>query len=284
MHATPPATWSCPTCGTTASTPFCPQCGERRLDASDLTLRGLIKRIAHALTNVDKRVVRTAWTLLRRPGALTVAYITGCRKPYIGPLQIFLLANVVFFAVQTFSPINVFGASLASHMGVQDWREWATQQVHARLSHTSMTLAQYAPKFDGVAEANAKSLIIVMAAAFAFLAWGLFHRRDRPFLLHAAFALHTWAFLLTVFSLALLLGIADRMLGGAGLASTRVDHVLTALHLTACAVFVYFAIGRVYGANGPGRIVRTAALTLCVLLIVLGYRLSLFVLTLYSTT
>lgn len=284
MPSPPPAPWSCPTCGTTVSTPYCSQCGERRLDASDLTLRGLVKRIAHALTNVDKRVMRTAWTLLRHPGALTVAYIAGRRKPYIGPLQIFLLANVVFFAVQTISPINVFGASLASHMQVQDWREWATQLVNARLANTSMTLAQYAPKFDRIAEANAKSLIIVMAGAFAFIAWLLFHRRDRPFLLHAAFALHAWAFLLVVFSIALLLGVADRMLGGAGLASARVDHALTALHLAACAIFVFLAIGRVYGATGLRRAAQTAALTFSVLAIVLGYRLLLFVVTLYSTT
>ena len=284
MHAPSPDTWSCPTCGAMATTPFCSQCGERRLEASDLTLRGLVKRVAHALTNVDKRVMRTAWTLLRSPGALTVAYVTGCRKPYIGPLQIFLLANVVFFAVQSFSPINVFGASLQSHMHLQDWRAWATHLVDQRLAGTSMTLAQYAPKFDDVAEANAKSLIIVMTVPFAFLAWLLFQRGDRPFLMHVAFALHAWAFLLVVFSAVLLLGDADRWAGGAGLASARVDHVLTALHLAACAVFVYIATGRVYGASGLGRIVRTAVLTFSVMALVLGYRLLLFVVTLYSTT
>jgi hypothetical protein len=63
-----------------------------------------------------------------------------------------------------------------------------------------------------------------------------------------------------------------------------VDHVLTALHLAACAVFVYIATGRVYGASGPGRIVRTAVLTFSVMALVLGYRLLLFVVTLYSTT
>ncbi|KGQ20581.1 Membrane protein [Lysobacter dokdonensis DS-58] len=254
------------------------------MESSDLTLRGLIARVAKALTNVDKRVVNTTRDLLRHPGLLTVAYVTGKRKPYVGPLQIFLLANVLFFAVQSLSTINIFGASLASHMTVQDWRGWATPLVQSRLAAAHLTLAAYEPHFNAVAEANAKSLIILMVAAFAFATWALFLRRDRPFLLHVAFALHAWAFLLVVFSGALLVSEFHVLVGGKGLASSRVDLILTAANLVACALFLYRAVHVVYGATGIGRVVRALAMTFTVMGIILGYRLLLFVVTLYATT
>jgi hypothetical protein len=34
----------------------------------DLTLRGIAEKALHALTSIDARVARSAWTLLRRPG------------------------------------------------------------------------------------------------------------------------------------------------------------------------------------------------------------------------
>ena len=276
--------WTCPTCGATVDSPFCPCCGERRLEARDLTLRGLFERIATAVTNVDRRVMRSVLALLRHPGELTVAYVTGRRKPYIGPLQVFLLANVVFFALQSVSTSNVFGASLDSHLHHQDWQVYARQLVQQRLADTTMTLASYAPKFDRVVEANAKSLVILMVVPFALLAWALFHRRDRPFLAHVTFALHTWAFLLLVYSAALVLADANLMLGGPGLESRGVDLALTAMNLLASGVYVFLAIKPVYGAIGWSRLARTIAMTATLQAIVLGYRFVLFLVTVYSTT
>lgn len=92
--------WTCPTCKLAVETPFCARCGEEPLPHRDLTLRGLAEKVVHALTSIDARTARSAWMLLRHPGQLTVAWIGGIRKPYIGPFQLFLIANVLFFALQ----------------------------------------------------------------------------------------------------------------------------------------------------------------------------------------
>ena len=91
--------WTCPTCRVTVTTPFCAQCGEEPIAASDLTLRGLAGKAFHAFTDVDARALRTAWTLIRRPGELTRTWANGVRKAYVAPFQLFLLVNVLFFAL-----------------------------------------------------------------------------------------------------------------------------------------------------------------------------------------
>src|SRR3954467_11490442 len=83
--------WACPTCGQTVSTPFCPTCGERLLLARELTIRGLFDQLAQAFTSIDGRLLRSFRFLVGRPGFLTVAYLQGQRKPYVGPVSLFLM-------------------------------------------------------------------------------------------------------------------------------------------------------------------------------------------------
>ena len=278
-----PEPWMCPTCRQRVTTSFCPRCGETYLQPRELTLRGLARKLFQAVTSIDGRVMRTFWRLLRRPGALTLAYMEGQRKPYIAPFQLFLLANVLFFAIQSLTGINVLGASLDSHLHEQDWSALAQSLVAQRLESTHATIDRYAPVFDTAVVVNAKSLIILMAVPFALLLPLVFLRKRLPFSAHAVFSLHVYTFLLLLFSAALLLAMVHVWMGGQGLKSARVDNVLTVINLLACAVYLYLATGAFYGARGVTRVVKVVALTLSVGAILLGYRFVVFLITLYST-
>jgi hypothetical protein len=48
------------------------------------------------------------------------AWTSGVRKPYVAPFQLFLIANVLFFAMQWLTGENVFSSSLDSHLHHQD--------------------------------------------------------------------------------------------------------------------------------------------------------------------
>ena len=55
-------------------------------------------RCAALPANAALTVVCTApQSLITQPGLLTDAYVRGRRKPYLAPLQVFLIANLVFF-------------------------------------------------------------------------------------------------------------------------------------------------------------------------------------------
>ena len=275
--------WRCPTCKVTVATPFCARCGEEPLAPRDLTLRGLAEKVVHALTSIDARTARTAWTLVRHPGRLTLAWAEGVRKAYVAPFQLFLIANVLFFAVQWLTGENVFSSSLDSHLHRQDWSELAQQWVARRLEATHRSLEQYQPIFDRAVVLNAKSLILLMTLPFALLLPLVFLRARRPFMTHVTFSLHLYTFLLLVFCVALLAAKASALLGFGGLETARVDNVLSVLNLAVCAAYLYLAIGPVYDATGSGRVAKTILLALAVGVIVLGYRFVLLLITLYAT-
>ena len=275
--------WLCPTCKVEVRTPFCSQCGERPILPRDLTLRGVFDRLLHAITSVDGRLIRTVWRLLRHPGTLTMAYMEGGRKPHASPFQLFLVANVFFFAVQSLTSTNIFGTSLESHLHHQDWGSLAQSLLERRLEKTHSTLELYAPLFDRAVVLNAKSLVFLMVLPFAVLLPLMFLGSRKPFMGHVVFSVHLYAFLMLLFSLAVLAAGVHVLFGGAGLSSPKVDNVLSVINFGACAAYLYAAMGPAYGASGWLRAVKALVLAIAVSAIVLGYRFVLFLITLYGT-
>lgn len=128
--------WRCPTCGMPIATRFCPRCGESRISPREQTLRGLAERLFQAFTSIDTRTARSVWALMRRPGELTASWMKGVRKTYVAPITLFLLVNVLFFAVQSWTGQTVFSSSLDSHLHHQNWSAVADSIVQRKLAAT----------------------------------------------------------------------------------------------------------------------------------------------------
>jgi hypothetical protein len=275
--------WSCPSCNRVVATPYCPECGERPLHPRELTLRGLLDQAFEAFTNIDGRLLRSFRCLVTRPGLLTVAFLQGRRKPYIGPISLFLVTNVLFFATESLTGGTVFSTPLASHLRTQPWSPLARVLVADRLAVLHTTVELYAPRFDAAVALHARSLILLMAVSFAFLPRIVFARGRHPVAVHAVFSLHLYAYMLLLFCVATTLPAVNLLHGGVRSTSDMLDHVLSTGLMAACGVYLYFAIGRVYGSRGTTRVLQAAGLAVGVTAIVLGYRFVLLLITLYGT-
>jgi len=236
-----------------------------------------------AFTNIDGRVLRTFRTLITRPGILTVAFIEGRRKPFVGPVALFLVANVLFFGAESLTHGLVFTTPLQSHMYQQPWEALARTLVTRHLVADHTTLELYAPRFDATIALHARSLILLMVVAFTPLPALLFRRAGRPFAAHAVFALHLYAFMLLLFSIGTALPVAGELVGRQRSTSNLLDAVLSIGLLIAGGVYLFFAIREVYATRGVARVLDTIALTIGMAAIVLGYRFALFLITLYTT-
>jgi Protein of unknown function (DUF3667) len=275
--------WTCPTCNSAVRTPHCPTCGERFPDARDLTLRSLFKQLISAFTEIDGRLIHSFRCAVMQPGDLTVAFQRGQRKSFLMPLQMFFIANVFFFAMQALTGAKIFSTPLESHLRNDIWGPVAQHLVTRHLAALHSTAFLYAPVFNHAVAVNSKSLIILMAMSFALLLPIVFLRNRCPFVVHVVFSLHLYVFVLLLFCLALTVAGADTWFGGAGLDSPDFDHTLSVILLLACAVYLYKAIGTVYGARGSNRVLKVMILTVALAGIVLAYRFVLLPITLYTT-
>ena len=284
MPATASETWTCPTCGRTIASPYCPSCGERSRDPRDLTLRALFDQAFEAITNIDGKLLRSFRDLVMRPGTLTVAFVEGRRKPYLGPVALFLVANVLFFAVESLTSGLVFSTTLQSHMANQPWSVPASEFINARLAAKGMTVAAYAPQFDTAISLHARSMILLMVLAFVPLPALVLRHHRRPFALHAVFSLHLYAFMLLLLSAGNVIPAIGMPFGYERNASTVLDAILSIALMVACGWYLYLSIGRAYGGGRWSRLAAAIALATGVGAIVLAYRFALLMITLWTTT
>jgi hypothetical protein len=275
--------WTCPNCNTPATSPYCPACGESERHTQEPTLRVLLSHFFEAFTNIDSRFMRSFRYLVTRPGELTNAWLRGQRKPYLGPVALFLIINVLFFAVESLTGGKVFTTPLDSHLHTQPWSNVIKDLVARKLESQQTTLAAYAPVFDQAVAIKARSLIIFMALVFALATALVFLRSRRSLVAHVVFSLHVYAFVLLLLCVATAFQAGGALLGGTRFYSDPMDHAISVGILVASSVYLYFAARTVYGARGFALLFKTCALTVAVAAVVLGYRFVLLLITLYST-
>jgi len=235
------------------------------------------------MLDIDGRVIGSLFRVVFRPGSLTNSYLKGQRLPFIGPLQIFLLANVIFFASQSITNTNIFSTTLHSHIEEQDWSPLAKSLSEKRVAKLGLSMEEYAPKFDEAVGRHAKSLILILVLPFAAVLALVLRSTRRSFFSHLVFAFHIYAFLLLLFSFASYLGAVNVYFGGEGLHSKRVDLLLTLLNLLLTTVYFSFALRAVYRLEKWELLLKALALTAGVSCLFMAYRFSLFLITLYTT-
>jgi hypothetical protein len=104
--STDPGVNTCRNCGTPAPGRYCPECGQEtatEVKATGPFLRDLINRNVGAGGPMGQTLSR----LFAAPGALTVDYLAGKRARYLRPLQLYLLASVVLFAVMQMFGLDI---------------------------------------------------------------------------------------------------------------------------------------------------------------------------------
>ena len=277
------APWTCPTCRVELTSPFCPGCGERPSIPRDLTLHGLAEQVFRALSSYDSRQVRTLVSLIFRPGLLTLAYQMGQRRPFIAPIPLFLICNVIFFAVQSLTDLKIFSPILDDQISNQPLSDVARQMMTARLTALGMGLDQYRLLFNQAESANAKTLIGLMMLPFTSVPPLLFWRLRRPLAVHVVFALHFYSFLLLLFCVPLLAVACAGLFGVPAKLPNDVDTALTFALLISAGVYLHIAVGQVYAVRGLARLGAGFALTVAAAFIFLAYRFVLFTITLYTT-
>jgi hypothetical protein len=279
------SSWTCPSCGSTATTRYCATCGERR-DAGVAAV-AVDPTPNEPARSYPARLHASLKALASPPGQLTADWIRGRRVGYLAPLSLFLWVNVAFFLVQSATRVGILTWPLKIHLS-DDAIGWLTQWLFAyhRPDLAAPTRA-FTDVFDALEAVHAKSLVIVMVPAFAAaLALLLLDRRAR-FKDLLTFALHFYTFTLVWLStLFPLVAIVLRLImaSGRALPSDRsIDLVVSGLEVAAMAWYLHVALGTVFGLSMFRRTVTAAALMAAVYAILLAYHAVVFAVTLYST-
>lgn len=107
----------CTNCGASCAGEFCAGCGQRAV-LDRLTVRGIVKQVAHDVLNLDRGLLFTGLELTRRPGDAIRDYVQGKRVRYTGPVKYFIVTlAVTTFATTQLGVMNEAGAGMVERMG-----------------------------------------------------------------------------------------------------------------------------------------------------------------------
>lgn len=278
--------WLCPACERAASGRFCSSCGERKSSLQDLSLGNLASHAAGEFFHYDSKMFRTFRLLFTRPGFLSAEYTRGARKPYLHPVQVFFIANVLYFLLQPLTTWSGLATYLPLHENSPFYGGLARRMEAHRLAATGITRAELAPRFTHVIDVEAKSLVIIMVPLFAgmvlLLEWG----EKRFFGEHMVFALHFYAFWLISVLLVLYGGAAAVIyaMRRAGLPITfrHADGIIYLLGSVFLVAYVTKALRRFYHDRPYAALGKSVVLIASTLVLLQVYRFILFITALYS--
>ncbi len=111
----------CQNCGADLHTPFCPQCGQKRVTRVGSWQLG--QEVWNKFKWFDATVVAAARRLLRRPGVVAREYVFGARKRHLNPIKLLLVGiGFLVLIVQRGNYLASANAPVSSAMAiVQAW-------------------------------------------------------------------------------------------------------------------------------------------------------------------
>ncbi|RYY97512.1 MAG: DUF3667 domain-containing protein [Chitinophagaceae bacterium] len=187
----------CPSCGAPFAGTFCAACGEKKSSAHEFTAGHFIEESIEGFTHFDNKFLRTLKLLLFRPGALTVHFAGGRKVPYMKPMQLFIVSNLLFFLLV--GGANVFAHRLGNYLNVRGGI-FNTRAAFFR-KFSAADLPRVTELFNEKMTGQSKAFIFLFIPFYALACALLFLRRKKPLGLHLSFAAHFFSFLLLYFTL-----------------------------------------------------------------------------------
>ncbi|MDQ6718788.1 MAG: DUF3667 domain-containing protein, partial [Gemmatimonadota bacterium] len=170
---------------------FCSQCGEKKFEKADYSLRPVIEEAVGEFIHFDGRLLRTVKTLVRKPGELARAYFHGGRSRYTRPLTLFVMINLVFFIIQPHTSLLGYGYSNYTNVRNSGGQRHI-ELIRAKLARTHEPAAEYAGRFNTVLQDQKKSVLLFSVPFLAVAMLLLFAGSGRTYAEHLVFAVHVY--------------------------------------------------------------------------------------------
>lgn len=217
----------CLNCGYELRGKFCSECGQKRFNPSERTVKFLINHFFEELFNWDSKVLKSMLYLFIRPGYLTQEYISGRIQSYVSPLKMYVFTSVIlFFVMIKMSPDQYNGM-----VNPDDSEDFISNIILEAESQSGMDKQNYIDKFNSEVNDKVTIYIFLIMVIFSLLLKIIYITKQIYFAEHVVFTLHFFTLVLWCFLLASLFD--------------NTDFVLFSVFVIP-SVYLFFAIKRVY--------------------------------------
>lgn len=239
-----------------------------------------IEQAVDGITHFDSKFLKSFLWLFTKPGFLTLEFIIGRRSPYTKPVQLFIVAGILFYFVfpvtssffasvsdmkagydSTFSTANVFQFDINNYLAQK-----------AQLKNIS--IQQLTIETEKEASHKSKVYLFMILPFWGAIIYALFGKSISYYVPHLVFAVHSFTF----FILLDLIFIGSFVaLGFFAIAETQIYFLLLIF-----LVYLFIAVRKVYRINWFASVVRCLFVFLGFIVLIVIYRQAITIWALYS--
>lgn len=201
----------CKNCSNEFTGRFCNRCGEKVIDQHERSLVHFFEEILHGITHADGKIFRNLKLILLRPGILSKKYAEGVRQPFMKPISMFFVANLIYFLIPT---THLFNTPYESQFEQWPYSEWIKPTAIHKLQTKQITERELATAYNAKTSTMSKLLLILFVPMMAMVFAIVNFKRTRFFADHIIIALEFMCFLLFYATITLVLLLKAITFGG----------------------------------------------------------------------
>lgn len=262
--AVAPPIETCPNCSTALLGSHCHECGQKRIEADEYSLKRFAGRAIDDFTDLESnKILRTLAALIVRPGVLAAEYLAGRKGSYLGPLKLYLTFSALYF---------LFAWNVLS-----DVRGNSAQRIARHPATIAMAKQRglepnaFADKIQEKAEKYASGLrIFSVLISGTFLA-ALYFRMRKYYAEHLVFSLYYYSFDFFSKSFFALLFLITAAIG------FKLPSLVLNFFYPIALVYLVFALRRVYRQKWATTVVKAVVLFACETLLFMAVNIGGFI-------
>lgn len=269
----------CVTCSNQFVGKFCNRCGEKVISQHDRTIMHFLEGAFHMVTHVDGKIFKNLKWILIKPGYISKNFAIGKRQPFMKPIAMFFVANLIYFLFPVF---QTFNTTLQAQRYGHPY-SWAIEnRIVKAMEDKGMTFDELAKAYNTKTTSHSKLLLILVVPMYAVV-FGLVNiNKKKLFADHLLISLEFMAYILfycTIF-LSVILGaiVSGSQLMGANLNEffSNEGNFLVPVIAAAIVYFIYRAERTFYEEKIVWSAIKGAAFVFLTMWVIYVYRFILF--------
>lgn len=241
---------TCPNCSTSLLGTHCHECGQKKIDANEYSLKRFIGRALNDFTDLESnKILRTLSAMIVRPGLLAVEYLAGRRGGYLAPVKLYLTFSALYF---------LFAWTVLSEVRGESSQRVAQHRITiSKSKERGVDPKAFAEKITEKSEKYASALrIFSVLISGTFLA-ALYFRMGRYYVEHLVFSLYYYSFDFFSKSVFALLFLVTAAFG------FKLPAMVLNFFYPIALVYLVFALRRVYRQSWTMTLLKAVVLFAC---------------------
>lgn len=163
----------CKNCHTLFEGKYCNNCGQKRFEVQDKSLKSLVGEAFHFMTHFEGTFFVSLKAILFHPGRLSADYSEGIRRRYFKPVSMFFLIVILYLVFPFFPGLNL---AMESYRSLPVTGNIIASQIENKVRSEKVTEAVLSEKFIHSSEKVSKIFLFLLVVFSAMIIAVLFRK------------------------------------------------------------------------------------------------------------